>query len=35
MLPGHFQDAARLRIVVTMVFGVIHGFGFAADLLEL
>lgn len=35
MLSGHLRDAARLRIVVTMVFGLIHGFGFAADLLEL
>jgi hypothetical protein len=34
MLSGHLRDAARLRIVVTMVFGLIHGFGFAADLLE-
>jgi len=35
MLAGHLRDAARLRIVVTVVFGLIHGFGFAADLLEL
>jgi len=35
MLSGHLQDAARLRVVVTIVFGLIHGFGFAADLLEL
>jgi hypothetical protein len=35
MLSGHLKDAARLRIVVTVVFGLIHGFGFAADLLEL
>ena len=35
MLSGHLRDAARLRIVVTIVFGLIHGFGFAADLLEL
>ena len=35
MLSGHLQDAARLRIIVTVVFGLIHGFGFAADLLEL
>jgi HupE / UreJ protein len=35
MLSGHLRDAARLRIVVTAVFGLIHGFGFAADLLEL
>jgi hypothetical protein len=35
MLSGHLREAARLRIVVTVVFGLIHGFGFAADLLEL
>jgi len=35
MLSGHLRDAARLRVVVTVVFGLIHGFGFAADLLEL
>ena len=35
MLSGHLRDAARLRIVVTVIFGLIHGFGFAADLLEL
>ena len=34
VLSGHLRDAARLRIVVTVVFGLIHGFGFAADLLE-
>ncbi len=34
-LSGHFADAARLRLVVTLVFGLIHGFGFAADLLEM
>lgn len=34
MLAGHLRDAARLRIVVTLVFGLIHGFGFAANLLE-
>jgi hypothetical protein len=35
MLSGHLRDSARLRIVITLVFGLIHGFGFAADLLEL
>jgi hypothetical protein len=34
MISGHLQDAGRLRMVVTTVFGLIHGFGFAADLLE-
>jgi hypothetical protein len=34
MISGHLQDTGRLRIVVTTVFGLIHGFGFAADLLE-
>jgi hypothetical protein len=35
MLSGHLRDAARLRLIVTLVFGLIHGFGFAADLLQL
>jgi hypothetical protein len=35
MISGHLRDAGRLRLVVTMVFGLIHGFGFAADLLQL
>lgn len=35
MISGHLRDAGRLRLVVTLVFGLIHGFGFAADLLEL
>ena len=34
MVSGHLRDAARLRLVVTLVFGLIHGFGFAADLLS-
>ena len=34
MVSGHIRDAARLRLVVTLVFGLIHGFGFAADLLS-
>ena len=35
MVSGHLRDAARLRLVVTLVFGLIHGFGFAANLLEM
>jgi hypothetical protein len=35
MISGHLQNAARVRLVVTLVFGLIHGFGFAADLLEM
>jgi hypothetical protein len=35
MISGQLRDAARLRLVVTLVFGLIHGFGFAADLLEM
>ena len=31
---GHLRDAGRIRLVVTLVFGLIHGFGFAADLLQ-
>ena len=34
MVSGHLRDAARIRLVVTLVFGLVHGFGFAADLLE-
>jgi len=35
MISGHLADAGRLRLVITLVFGLIHGFGFAASLLEL
>jgi hypothetical protein len=35
MVSGRLRDAARLRLVVTLVFGLIHGFGFAADLLQM
>jgi hypothetical protein len=35
MLSGILRDAGRLRLVVTAVFGLIHGFGFAAGLLEM
>ncbi len=35
MVSGHLRDAARMRLVVTLVFGLIHGFGFAANLLEM
>jgi hypothetical protein len=35
MISGHLTDAGRLRMVITLVFGLIHGFGFAAGLLEL
>jgi hypothetical protein len=35
MISGGLRDAGRLRMLITLVFGLIHGFGFAADLLEL
>jgi hypothetical protein len=35
MISGRLPDAGRLRMLITLVFGLIHGFGFAADLLEL
>ena len=35
MISGHLADAGRLRMIITLVFGLIHGFGFAAGLLEL
>ena len=34
MVSGHLRDAGRLRLLVTVIFGLIHGFGFASDLLE-
>ncbi len=34
-IAGHLRDAARFRLLVTIVFGLIHGFGFAANLLEM
>jgi len=35
MMTGHMRDAGRVRLVMTLVFGLIHGFGFAANLLEM
>jgi hypothetical protein len=35
MISGHLRDAGRLRLLVTLIFGLIHGFGFAANLLEM
>ncbi|HUN24750.1 MAG TPA: HupE/UreJ family protein [Steroidobacteraceae bacterium] len=35
MMSGYVHDAARLRLVVTLIFGLIHGFGFASDLLQM
>jgi hypothetical protein len=35
MLTGQLGDAARVRLLVTLVFGLIHGFGFASNLLEM
>jgi hypothetical protein len=35
LLTGHMRDAARVRLVMTLVFGLIHGFGFASNLLEM
>src|ERR1019366_5539704 len=35
MLTGHMGDAGRVRLVMTLVFGLIHGFGFASNLLEM
>ncbi len=32
---GQLHDAARLRLVVTLVFGLVHGFAFAGDLIEM
>lgn len=35
LLTGQVRDAGRIRLLVTLVFGLIHGFGFAANLLEM
>jgi hypothetical protein len=35
IVASHVRDAARLRLVITLIFGLIHGFGFAAGLLEM
>src|SRR5882757_2710525 len=35
LISGNLRDAGRLRMLITLVFGLIHGFGFAGDLLEL
>jgi hypothetical protein len=35
MVSGRLQDVGRLRLVITLVFGLVHGFGFAADLLTM
>jgi HupE / UreJ protein len=35
LLTGRMRDAGRIRLLVTLVFGLIHGFGFASNLLEM
>jgi hypothetical protein len=35
MMTGRMSDAGRVRVLVTIVFGLIHGFGFASNLLEM
>lgn len=35
MVSGRLVEAGRLRLVITLVFGLVHGFGFAADLLSM
>jgi hypothetical protein len=35
MVSGRLRDAGRVRVAVTLVFGLIHGFGFASNLLEM
>lgn len=34
MISGVVHDMGRLRLVVTLIFGLVHGFGFASDLLK-
>ncbi len=35
LISGQLRDSGRIRLVVTLVFGLIHGFGFASNLLEM
>ncbi len=35
LVSGQVRDAGRLRMIITLLFGLIHGFGFAADLLQM
>ena len=35
MMAGFIRDAAQMRLVVTLIFGTIHGFSFANNLLEM
>lgn len=35
MMSGRLADAGRFRMLITLVFGLIHGFGFASNLLEM
>jgi hypothetical protein len=35
LISGQLRDSGRVRLVVTLMFGLIHGFGFASDLLEM
>jgi HupE / UreJ protein len=35
LLTGQMRDAGKVRLLVTLVFGLIHGFGFASNLLEM
>jgi hypothetical protein len=35
MMSGRLADAGRFRMMITLVFGLIHGFGFASNLLEM
>ena len=35
MMSGQMQDGAKLRLVITLIFGLIHGFAFAKDLIAL
>lgn len=35
ILSGNLTEAGRLRLLITLIFGLIHGFGFAANLLEM
>lgn len=35
LLSGQLKDGARLRLLITLIFGLIHGFAFAKDLIDM
>lgn len=35
MMSGQLRDGGKLRLVITLIFGLIHGFAFAKDLIDM